>query len=68
MRAISSTDGKPVLLGIPAGSIVTVNVESPRETGMFHVTWKDKTVKVFKVDLLKLGDPVRRSAAKNSGK
>jgi hypothetical protein len=68
MRAISLTDGKPFLLSIPAGSIVTVNVEPPKQAQMVLVSWEDKTIKIFKVDLLRLGDPVRGSAAKNSGK
>jgi len=43
-------------------------VEPPKQAEMVLVSWEDKTVKIFKVDLLRLGDPVRRWAAKNSGK
>jgi hypothetical protein len=66
-RAIVSIDGKPDILSVPAGSVLTVIEESLKEPGMLLVAWGDKTVKLFRMDLMRRGDPVRKSAAKSAG-
>jgi hypothetical protein len=66
-RAIGSMDGKQDILSVPAGSIVTVIEESPKEPAMLLIAWGDKTVKMFRVDLIRRGDPLRKPAAKSAG-
>ena len=66
-HAANSIDGKPDILSVPAGSVVTVIEESSKEPGMLLVAWGDKTVKLFRIDLMCRGDPLRKSAAKGAG-
>jgi hypothetical protein len=66
-RAVGSIDGKPDILSVPAGSVVTVIEESAKEPGMLLLAWGDMTVKLFRIDLMRRGDPVRKSAAKSAG-
>ena len=65
-RAVSRIDGETDILSVPAGSIVTVTEESPRESGMIVVALGDKTVKMFRVDLLRRGDPVKNTSARSA--
>ena len=44
-------DGKPDILTIPEGSIITVQEPPSKDTGMVPVKWESMTVKMFAVDL-----------------
>lgn len=67
IHAVGVIDGKPNILSLPAGTVVTVIQDAPKEPAMVTVAWSDTTVKVFKIDLIQRGDPVRKSAARSAG-
>ena len=59
VRAVITLNGKPEILSIPAGSIITVT--EPKQTlnvGMIAVAWEDKIVKMFAEDVQVRGVPL----------
>jgi len=59
INAVITVSGKPQVLPIPAGSIITVTEpEPPIETGLVTVTWEDKIVKMFAIDVRRRGVPL----------
>ena len=52
ISAVITVNGKPQILPIPAGSIITVTQPEPSiETGLVSVAWGDKIVKMFATDV-----------------
>jgi len=50
MSALTSTC-KAQILTVPAGSTVSFFEQSPDESGMIRVVWKNRTLRMFAVDL-----------------
>jgi hypothetical protein len=56
IKAVITVNGKPQILPIPAGSIITVTEPEPSvETGLVAVEWGDKIVKMFAIDVRRRG-------------
>ena len=49
--AVVTVDGRQKLVTIPAGSIVTVEDNPSRDTGLVAVKWEGQVLKMFAVDL-----------------
>ena len=59
INAVITVNGKPQILPIPAGSIITVTEPEPSAaTGLVAVAWGDKIVKMFAVDVQVRGVPL----------
>ena len=59
INAVVTVNGKPQILPIPAGSIITVTEPEPSsETGLVAVAWGDRTVKMFAIDVKRRGVPL----------
>ena len=59
INAVITVNGKPQILPIPAGSIITVTQPEPSvETGLVSVAWGDKIVKMFATDVEVRGVPL----------
>ena len=54
---VTKDGGKPHILAIPEGSIITVH-EPPKEAGLMPVTWDAMTVKMFAEDLEHRAEPL----------
>jgi hypothetical protein len=54
---VTKDGGKPNILAIPEGSIITVQ-EPPAEAGLFPVKWEALTVKMFAEDLEYRAEPL----------
>jgi hypothetical protein len=58
-QAVVDVNGRPEILSIPAGSVITVTEPEPTiEGGMVAVEWGDKIVKMFAIDVRRRGVPL----------
>ena len=60
---VCAVEGKPSLVTLPEGSVVTTAGEPSQVTGMIAVMWGTATVRVFLVDLEERGEIVKSFAA-----
>jgi hypothetical protein len=59
---VASAAGKPEIVTIPAGEIVTAQDEPSEETRMVSVTWENRTFRMFAIDLEQRGELVGLSS------
>ena len=56
---IFSGQGKPSMVTLPSGSIITIIGPASQETGLVEARWNEQVVRVFAVDVEERGEPVR---------
>jgi hypothetical protein len=59
---VVTKDGKPDIITIPEGGVITVHEAPLVEAGLVPVEWESQTVKMFAVDLERRAKLVREAS------